>query len=137
MYNMKTDPYLRNIITRYYYYSGKIEKIYNNSEKAKYYFTKMDSIYNNEPIVYFETRDGYEFLVNYYKNKNDKDKQLIHINSLLRFDSINSHHKDVINRIYKEYDTPALLKEKEQLIKSLENENETLNYWINISFNFW
>lgn len=129
IYDKELNPDQREGVL-YFYYSAKIELINNNQEKAKSYFSQMDSMYKRTPVVYSETRDGYEFLINYYKNKNKRDIQLEQINNLLRFDSINRYHKDVIsNRIRKEYDTPRLLYEKNYIIKELENENHNLHQW--------
>ncbi|WP_460219233.1 helix-turn-helix domain-containing protein [Psychroserpens sp. MEBiC05023] len=115
----------------YYLYLGKLECLKKNPEDAFLYFSKMDSLNKKEQIVHPEIREGSEFLINYFKNKGQKDKQLLQINNLLKFDSIYNHRTlGLSSRINKEYDTPTLLKYKVKLINELKNENQTLNHWL-------
>lgn len=112
-----------------YYFLGKLNKETKKEEKAITYFIKTDSLsfISNEflPI----TRDGYEILIDYYKNKNDKENQLKYINKLFHADSITNNNKQYLSKeIYKKYDTPILLEEKEKLISDLNNKTSIL-FW--------
>ncbi|MFP3581863.1 hypothetical protein SB659_20080, partial [Arthrobacter sp. SIMBA_036] len=70
------------------------------------------------------TRNGYEVLIDYYKKQGDKENQLKFINKLFVADSIMNNSKQYLSKeIYKKYDTPALLEEKEALIDDLSNKN--------------
>lgn len=112
-----------------YYFLGKVYTETEDTEKAIPYFIKSDSLslISNEflPI----TRDGYEILIDYYKNKDDKENQLKFINKLFHADSITNSNKQYLSKeIYKKYDTPILLEEKEKLISDLSNKTSIL-FW--------
>lgn len=113
-----------------YYYFGKIEYENNRKENAIKYFKKADSIsfgFNSfEPIK----RQGYEILIDYYKNKGDIKTQLKYINKLIYTDSvIASNRKNLSKEILKKYDTPILMKEREGLIEKLNYKN-TFYIWL-------
>ncbi len=113
-----------------YYYLGKIEYKNNLTENAVKYFKKADSIsfrFNSfEPIK----REGYEILIDYYKNKKDLKNQLKYINKLIYTDSVVAiSRKNLSKEILKKYDTPLLMKEKEGLIEKLNFKN-TFYTWL-------
>lgn len=113
-----------------YYYLGKIEYENNRKENAIKYFKKADSIsfeFNSyEPIK----REGYEILIDYYKNKKDLKTQLNYINKLIYTDSVVAiSRKNLSKEIFKKYDTPLLMKEKEGLIEKLNFKN-TFYTWL-------
>lgn len=113
-----------------YYYLGKIEYKNNLTENAVKYFKKADSIsfrFNSfEPIK----REGYEILIDYYKNKKDLKTQLKYINKLIYTDSVVAiSRKNLSKEILKKYDTPLLMKEKEGLIEKLNFKN-TFYTWL-------
>ncbi len=110
-----------------YYFLGKINGNLLKDREAVHYFIKSDSIFaavkKFDPFM----RDGYEFLIDYYKKKGDKENQLKFINKLVTADNFLNNSKQYLSKeIYKKYDTPALLEEKEQLIHELNNKNYTL-----------
>ena len=110
-----------------YYFLGKINGNLHKDRQAVHYFIKSDSIFaavkKFDPFM----RDGYEFLIDYYKKKGDKENQLKFINKLVAADNFLNNSKQYLSKeIYKKYDTPALLEEKEQLIHELNNKNYTL-----------
>jgi len=110
-----------------YYYLGKINNEIGKEEQAVSYFTKSDSLSftsnDFEPVA----RNGYEMLIDYYKKKGDKENQLKYINKLFHADSIINNSKQYLSKeIYKKYDTPILLEQKEDLITDLNNKNKLL-----------
>ena len=108
-----------------YYYRGNIYWKQRKNEKAFYYFSKADSIYNITNDAVPEVRDIQEYFVLYYKNKNDTKNQLKYINRLLHVDSIIANTNRNINKIlFKKYDTPLLLSEKEKIISNLKNREQ-------------
>ena len=112
-----------------YYFIGKVKYETHMENEAITYFVKSDSISfaNNsfEPIK----RDGYEIIIDYYKKKGDLKNQLKYIDKLIYTDSIISEtQKNLSKEIFKKYDTPLLIKEKETLINNLNSQN---------SFFFW
>ena len=111
-----------------YVYKGK--SFYDLLEKGKAIvnFKKADSIYNIDQKEFPELREMYQTLVDYYKEKNDIENQLIYIDKLLYVDSIMVHnYKDVNKKVVQKYDTPFLIAQKEALIKKLHEDKSILN----------
>ncbi|WP_271784830.1 AraC family transcriptional regulator [Aquimarina algiphila] len=110
------------------FYLGKLQLLQQDIISARAHFLTMDSIVQQEKITPSEVREGYEFLINFYKVNEKKEEQLESINKLLQFDSIiNQKTSFVSSRLFKEFDTPLLLKEKETLIEELKGNNKNLN----------
>ncbi|WP_271767264.1 AraC family transcriptional regulator [Aquimarina algiphila] len=112
-----------NLILAYYYYAKTLlEK--EEIDSAIVNFKKVDSLFNITNDIHPKSRETYEFLINYYKSKNDDKNQLLYIERLLKVDSIlYSNYKYLSKKLAREYDTPKLLKEKERVISGLENKN--------------
>ncbi|WP_164463005.1 helix-turn-helix domain-containing protein [Chryseobacterium shandongense] len=69
-------------------------------------------------------------MIDHYKKAGNKEKQLYYIEHLLSVDSIlNKNNSFLSTEINKKYDTPLLLKEKENLIEDLNSKNYTL-FWL-------
>ncbi|RMZ57927.1 AraC family transcriptional regulator [Chryseobacterium nematophagum] len=116
-----------------YFYLGKINCEVQKEKKGIYYFIKSDSLSfvanDFEPIK----RGGYEILIDYYKKQGDKENQLKFINKLFYADSIINNSKQYLSKeIYRKYDAPILLEEKETLIKNLNNRNILLYLFLGI-----
>lgn len=110
------------------FYLGKLQLLKQDILSAKKHFLTVDSILHYEKITPIEVREGYEFMINFYKENDKKEQQLEYINKLLRFDSIiNQETSSLSNRLFKEFDTPLLIKEKEVLINELKGNNKNLN----------
>jgi AraC-like DNA-binding protein len=110
------------------FYLGKLQLLQQDPISAKKHFLTVDSILQKEKITPLEIREGYEFMINFYKTNDKKEQQLEYINKLLQFDSIiNQEASFVSSRLFKEFDTPLLLKEKETLINELKGNNKNLN----------
>jgi AraC-like DNA-binding protein len=130
---IKSLPHLLEIndypkISEAYYYLGRSFYLNKNSIKGVYYLQKMDSIFWKNNYLLPEQREGYELLVQFYKERNDTKNHLEYINKLLKFDSIcNVKNRVLSKKIYSEYDTPILLKEKQQLIDSLNKSKLALS----------
>lgn len=110
-----------------YYYLGKIKHAAHSENEAIEFFKKADSISfmfkTFEPVK----RDGYEFLIDYYKKKGDLKNQLKYINNLIYSDSvITINRKNLSKEILKKYDTPLLMKEKVSVIEKLNNQKTWL-----------
>ena len=90
-------------------------------------FKTVDSIAYTTKSVSYELRGVYPLLIEHYKKAGDKEKQLFYIEHLLEFDSILNKNSHILSaEINKKYDTPNLLKEKEQLISDLNSKNSVL-----------
>lgn len=114
-----------HILSQFY-----LGKIYLSSNKtiAKKYFLKVDSLLTTSHTAVPEVREAYEYLMTEYKTAQNHKEHLSTINKLMLFDSIASSRKlNIVDKLYSEYDTPELLKEKERLIQTLESKNQILS----------
>lgn len=116
-----------------YYFLGKINKDSKKEKQAIEYFIKSDSLSFASNDFIPITRDRYEVLIDYYKKNGDKENQLKYIDKLFYADSIVNNSKQYLSKeIYRKYDTPILMEEKEQLIKDLDNRNYLLYCFLGI-----
>jgi len=112
-----------------YYYTAKAYAGLNNKKEAIKNFIKVDSVYNVTKRITPEFMSGYPYLISYFKNNNDKVNQLKYITKYMYIDSIlQNNYKELTKKLNIEYDTPNLMQEKENLIKSLKI-NNTKSYW--------
>ncbi|SFS43281.1 helix-turn-helix domain-containing protein [Lutibacter maritimus] len=110
---------------------GNIFKKQHNEVSAYYHFSKADSIYNLTMDVVPEVREIQEYFINYYKLKGDIKNQLKYINRLLHLDSIiHNNHLNLNETIFKKYDTPLLLAEKQELITHLKEKEKKTSFII-------
>ncbi|MFH6994184.1 helix-turn-helix domain-containing protein [Flavobacterium sp. FlaQc-48] len=112
-----------------YYYLGKAYDGLGKKNKAVENFMKVDSIYNKTKRITPEFTSGYLYLISYFKNKKDKENQLKYLSQYMNIDSIlQNNYKELTKKLQKEYDTPNLILEKENLIQELTND-KTKSYW--------
>ncbi len=132
----KATPYVEidsllngEFIVNAYLYEGKIYHKRGDNKRFLNVLEKLDNYLEKKKFTSMESRDCYEMLINYYKRKNDKNKQLLYTNKLIKYDSlIYQNYRSLSTRIVKEYDTPLLLKEKKQLITEISNRSKTHTY---------
>jgi len=111
-----------------YYYLGLNYNRLNNDKKSISNFKKVDSIFTETQYLHPTIRDNYEFLINHYRKTGDNTNELLYVNQLLRVDSmLNDKFKVLSSKIYKEYDTPLLLEQKQNIITQL-NEDKSTSY---------
>lgn len=109
-----------------YYYLGKAHAGLGNKSKAVQNFIKVDSMYKIRKIITPEFVSGYSYLIDYYKQIGDKEKQLQYITIFMSIDSVLQRNYKHLNKVLlKEYDTPHLFAEKENLIGSLKKKQTT------------
>ena len=143
-YNLKLKKYdiaTKNFIAAYKYFSGiqdqnmnysllNIGKSYEglkDKTKAVENYTKLDSIISKSGYTFPELRDVYTFLIDYYKENNDKEKQLYSIERFLKVDQkLDEQFKYLSTEIPRKYDTPNLLQEKENIIEELKFRKKVL-----------
>lgn len=104
------------------YSLGKSYEGLNDKKKTVEYFTKLDTNVEKTNITFPDLRDVYTFLIDYYKENNDTQKQLYYIDRFLKVDKkLDEQFKYLSTELPKKYDTPNLLREKENIIKDLNN----------------
>ncbi len=117
-----------------YYFLGKTYDQTQREKEAINYFLKTDSLSFALNKFLPVTRDGYERLIDYYKKEDNQVEQLKYINHLFYADSVMAHNNKYIAKdIYKKYDTPLLLQDKELLINKLANKNNSLQWFLILS----
>lgn len=116
-----------------YFYIGKSYWQVKKYEKAIPYFEKVDQLFSNKGYLRPDQREVYELLINYYKTKDNPKLELYYIEQLLKADtSLNETFKYLVGKIHKDYNTQALLIEKQKLRNQLTKKNK--NYSVLIGF---
>ena len=118
-------------LARAYVYKGKIYEALHETPRAFENYKKVDSMY----AVSHDTTNGlgeiYSFFIDYYKEKGDIENQLVYIDKYLYVDSILDATRQYLNKnIYKKYDIPQLLLEKEAIIKKLSKQKGKTQMWL-------
>ncbi|RZJ52477.1 MAG: AraC family transcriptional regulator [Flavobacterium sp.] len=112
-----------------YYYTAKAYSGLNNKKEAVKNFIKVDSVYTISKRITPEFMSGYPYLISYFKNNGDKVNQLRYVTKYMSIDSLlQTNYKELTKKLQHEYDTPNLILEKENLIKSLQKDNNK-SYW--------
>ncbi|RNL67032.1 hypothetical protein ED312_23520, partial [Sinomicrobium pectinilyticum] len=122
----KAIPYIKEKynIALAQYYRGKSFQALGRNEKATSVFLKTDSLITKISAVIPEFRDAYEYLTAYYNDRQERDSQLIYIDKLLELDSVLLEERVIGGEIARKYDTPELLRQKETIIRNLENRHK-------------
>jgi AraC-like DNA-binding protein len=118
-----------NTLASYYYY-GKAYEGLGKKDMAANNFIKVDSIYKIAKRITPEFMSGYPYLISYYKDKGDKEKQLQYITQYMLINNVlQKNYKELTQKLQKEYDTPHLFSEKEALIQSLKKDGR-ISKWV-------
>ncbi|TDE01961.1 helix-turn-helix domain-containing protein [Flavobacterium hiemivividum] len=113
-----------------YYYFGKAYEGLGRKDLAVKNFLKVDSIYKIAKRITPEFMSGYPYLISYYKNSGDKEKQLQYLSQYMLIEStLQNNYKELTKKLQKEYDSPYLFSEKEALIQDVKKE-KTGFYWV-------
>ncbi|MFM2393595.1 MAG: hypothetical protein RLZZ546_1577 [Bacteroidota bacterium] len=109
-----------------YFYIGRCYWGLNDKEKAMTYFKKVDEMYNERVFMRPDLREGYEFMIKYYKDKKMLKSQLHYVEKLLEVDKKLHHtHTYLQGKIRKEYETKELLAEQRNLKGKLDKKNDS------------
>ena len=98
-----------------------------NKEKAVQYFSILDTNILKSNITFLELREVYTYLINYYKEQGNEEKQLYYIERFLKVDKkLDEQFKYLSTEMPKKYDVPNILQEKESIINDLKNRKKIL-----------
>jgi len=101
-------------------YLGKSYAGLQEKEKATEFFRKIDSLVLKTNYIYPELRDVYTYLIDYYKENNDKEKQLYYVDRFLKVDQVlDGQFRYISRELPRRYDTPELQQEKENITNEL------------------
>lgn len=115
------------------YSLGKCYEELNNKQEAIKYFTQIDSNVKKTEITFPELGDVYTFLIDYYRENGDKEKQLYYIDRFLKVDKkLDEQFRYLSTELHQKYDTPNLLQEKEVIINELKNKKTFLYVSVSI-----
>ncbi|HFK5570250.1 TPA: helix-turn-helix domain-containing protein [Elizabethkingia meningoseptica] len=115
------------------YNLGKAYDGIKDEERAVQYFVKVDSNVQKTDNLFPELKEVYTYIINYYKEKNDKEKQLLYIERFLRVNNkLDEQFKYLSNELPKKYEIPNLVQEKEEIIHTLKRRKIILNISISI-----
>lgn len=90
-------------------------------DKAVESFAEIDAMIVKTDNSFPELREVYTYLIDYYKKKNNKEKQLYYIERFLNVDQkLDEQFKYLSIELPRKYDTPNLLQEKDQVINDLK-----------------
>lgn len=102
-------------------YLGEAYSGLNDKKKAVEIYSKIDSLVEKTNYTFPELREVYPFIIDYYKQNNNKEKQLYYIERFLKVDKmLDSDFRYISREIPRLYDRPKLLEEKEILQNEME-----------------
>lgn len=117
-----------NILAAYYYKAKIYDGLKIKNEAVKN-FKKVDSMNSITKRITPEFISGYPYLIDYYKEKGDKDNELKYLQKYTNINkTLQNNYKELSKKLEIEYDIPHLISEKESLIRSLKKENKN-SYW--------
>jgi len=110
-----------------YYFKGLSLIEIGNYNEGINYLKKSDSVFDNAKVLIQPyDRVLFEKLLDYYGHKGSIDKQLEYLNKLLYADSIfKENYLFFEPNLIRNFETPRLLAEKEALISSLTQKNQS------------
>ena len=98
------------------FYIGKSYLGLGKEDLAIKQFEKVDSIFQKRQFIVPELLENYNFLIKYYQNKKNSEKELEYSKKLLKADSIlNRDFKFLSEKIHKDYDKEILEESKTRL----------------------
>ncbi|SMO60466.1 Helix-turn-helix domain-containing protein [Chryseobacterium rhizoplanae] len=101
-------------------YLGKSYAGLQEKEKSVDFFRKIDSMVLKTNYIYPELRDVYTYLIDYYKENGDKEKQLYYVDRFLKVDQVlDTQFRYISRELPRRYDTPELQQEKEDITNEL------------------
>lgn len=120
--NAGDDPAM--IVSKFYI--GTCYWKLGDREKALPYLKKIDSMFIKRGYIRPDLRQAYQYLLEYYKNKEDRDAQLDYSKKLRQADSaLHQDFRHMVGKTMKGYDTAEIITEKAAAL----TKNKKLTYW--------
>lgn len=111
-----------------YLYLGKNAWELGKKQMALSYFEKVESLYLKEGFINSELSEAYTYLINYYKEDKNLEKQLNYTNTLLGISNeLQATNKDLTDYLHKNLDAQKLEDSKAKLEKAIQNNQRWRN----------
>ncbi|MDR2237410.1 MAG: AraC family transcriptional regulator [Chryseobacterium sp.] len=92
-------------------------------EKAFPFFQEITDDYQKTGKISLEFRPAFEFFIEYYKKKGNREKQLIAVDDLLRYEKkFKEEQNNIAQKLKTDYDEKRLIEEKENLLSERRKE---------------
>lgn len=122
----KNEDYANKSII--HYYIGLNDAALDKIAESVNNFKEVDQLFQEYDYINFEVLHAYDYLIEYFKNKNDTEQQLHYTNQhLLASVHLQTSYKSLSSTLHKKLDIERLQDEKEQLEKSLRKKNNALS----------
>ena len=90
-------------------------------DKAIIYFTKLDSIVIKDKYTFPELKNVYSYLIDYYREKGNREKQLYYVERLLDINKhLDTEFRYVSRELPRQYDTAELVAQRQIILKQLK-----------------
>lgn len=114
-----------------YYYLGLNYHVLGQKEEAIGYFNRIDRIFKTKKYTNLEIKNAYNFLITYYKELKNEEKELYFTNQLLNATLfLQNEYKHLSTALHKQLDIKHLEAEK----KRLENSLRVKDLWLETAF---
>lgn len=114
-----------------YYYLGLNHQFLGQKDEAVGYFNRIDHIFKTKKYVNLEIKDAYNYLITYYKEQKNEEKELYYTNQLLKVTIfLQNEYRYLSTALHKKLDIKHLEAEK----KRLENSLRMKDLWLITAF---
>lgn len=114
-----------------YYYLGLNYHVLDQKEEAIDYFNRIDRVFKNKKYINLEIKNAYNYLITYYKELKNEEKELYYTNQFLNATIfLQNEYKHLSTALHKQLDIKHLEAEK----KRLENSLRLKDLWLEMAF---
>ena len=114
-----------------YYYLGLNYHVLGQKEEAIDYFNRIDRVFKNKKYINLEIKNAYNYLITYYKEQKNEEKELYYTNQFLNATIfLQNEYKHLSTALHKQLDIKHLEAEK----KRLENSLRLKDLWLEMAF---
>ncbi|EJL68656.1 helix-turn-helix domain-containing protein [Chryseobacterium populi] len=105
------------------FYLGMCYWKLEEDEKARSYFQEIIDDYKKTGKISLEFRPSFEFFIDYYKKKGNREMQLDAVDELLRYEKkFKEEQNNIAQKLKTDYDEKRLVEEKENLLSNQRKE---------------
>ncbi len=117
-----------------YLYLGKVAWDTGKKEKAIGYFKKIDEFFTQKTFLNYDLREGYDYLIEYYKENGDAHNQLLYTEKLISLNRIfEKEQYELTNALHYQNENKKLEESKEVLRQNLLNNKFNYTLWLSMA----